>query len=367
MHLAARPTFFAYLPILLLTLLSLTAHSADDSTATEATETPAPEPAPERVNPSPYLQLQQDIEHQAGDTQVLQLSAEGVLFSLLFKESAIVRKGGILFFPDDQTHADWQIDIAPLRNALPSWGWATVSLPVLPPITPELPRRTLPALTQIRSQPEAATEQTPTTDAQPADTAVSEPKEPASTPPTEQPADSQPTPQSSRTRQQMLAHARAALGWMQQQGIKPIIIISSGSGATWASDFVVQMQESLQLPLLMIDARQSQDIKAPELLAQLASLKATTIDLYSTSPRNQSAAQKRLQAAQKAGVIYHQQPLPQGTRRTQGQTWLIKAVRGALDKRLLKNQAATKKPQPAPVIQEKPPGNQPKSSSPPPV
>jgi len=136
----------------------------------ETAADPPPVPLNERQLPdtsakqSLYLQ-----EHMAlfnREEELTQLSTgEETIFGLFLPETSGAPNGAVLILHDNQQHGHWPEVVAPLREYLPDYGWASLTLEL-----PDAPQKVLPARTFSQS-PE---ENTPTEEQKSEDTATEE-------------------------------------------------------------------------------------------------------------------------------------------------------------------------------------------------
>lgn len=370
--------FLLCLTLLLITPVS-TAWAAESQPApsepTTADATPETKAPQEHPLPTPRIWQQAGLVGQFNDpsTQIIELSVEGKSIQAFFKEqTGPVRHGGIIFFPDEETHQDWPTVINPLRTELPFAGWATLTVPMPKPNLPALPKRTLPVLKLIKNKsdsldPNAGTDTPPDANQSSTETTTNSPVQApeASAPSTE-------TPQTITDYYPAFNElAMAAIQALQQRNIQRIVLAGVGTGATWASAFATQVPEDSNVKLLLINAQQSLDPSAPDVLALLPKLKITTIDLYSSAAINPtqkvpSHDELRLQTVRRHRMNhYHQSRLPEVALRPSGQPWLVRHTRGMLQSYVIKAEKDKKKitieQQPE---QEQPPGTPAPASKP---
>ncbi|MFW1677469.1 DUF3530 family protein [Pontibacter sp. JAM-7] len=293
---------------------------------------------PPRFQPNPSATLKQQLTEVVlpGD-EVLQLdSPAGGVVGFLHRAEQPEALGSILLLPDQQTHPDWPEHTRTLRRGLAEHGWDTLAIYLPPAPTPATPARSLPTLTELASG--AASVATSTVAASTA--AASN---------TENNSDS------SADFDRYLAQTRqsiaAALVHLQQQNDKRVVLLGIGQGAPLAIDSVLQLQDSNDLRLVMLDTEPFAHPSAPALLAQLAKVKITTLDLYhrtrQLTPQANATAQQRAILARREGMnFYHQRELAPFISAEASDTRLLKHLRGAI-KRWIINAEPVPKPTPA--------------------
>jgi len=294
-----------------------------DSAATPVLQTnqPRTEPSPRATTLSDLTQTQQNL-----DTEVIQLSTGESAFDAFYKHSSTALiHGGIIIFPDDRTHPNWPIITNPLRVGLSNYGWETLALSLPQPTTLANPLRTLPALKIIRDKP-TTNEEEPLA---PASEQTTNPTTEEQSPPIEKTIKSE-------TNKIIMQRGIAAIQYLQQKGMKRLVLIGAGTGASWATALAADLQDQANIKLLIINAEQSQDISAPKLLALIPKLTLTSLDLYSATPisittRHKQEPRLRIETARRHKLNnYHQSRLPQITNTLSGQEWLVRYTRGLL-------------------------------------
>jgi hypothetical protein len=343
---------------------------ASETTSTaQPAEAPELSPQPPRVEPKPRMALLADLSDDLMDpeTQIIPLNAGDDKFDAFYRDrSGAILHGGIIFFHDDRTHPTWPIILNPLRTGLTDYGWATLAIPLPAPVTADNPIRTLPSLKLIKIQP-AKTSEENAANVSP-DTEQSGTAEPSATAPAEaQTPEAQKAPQSSDRYKRIMQRGITAVQALQQKQIDRIVLVGAGTGATWAAALATNLQGQTNIKLLMIDAKQSDDISAPTLLALIPELKVTTLDMYSALPRsfNNSYAQPhelRIKEARRHSLDnYHQSRLPNIATTLSGQPWVVRYTRGLLETYIIKAEKdnPVTPSTPAPQINQQPGSPQP--------
>lgn len=248
--------------------------TANEETATD-TSAAASSAAPERVSPNKPSERAQDVsrflsQHQR-EHELTTLNTNGEEFlGLWLPQRTRTPQGAALILPGDQEHGQWPLNVAPLRENLPDYGWSTLAI-ALPDIPVQYLARTGPA--------------------------------------TETPTEPQPDPQSaaktnSETEQysaQMLKRIDAAVNYLQNQGQLNLVIIANGHNAHWAAQWFAQKNIGANnekgMALALIDAQD--DAYAPQSLLQLLpSFSFPILDLVYANTPNQALLQR-----QRAGAM----------------------------------------------------------------
>lgn len=292
-------------------------------------------------------------------TEILQLETghEGEkLIAFLKAEGSGIKQGGIIIFPDENTHLNWPGDLNALRTTLPDYGWYTLATYLPQTVKPKIPKRTLPVLKSVSStntvsgaegntaapvseatNTDPATEQNPTT----AETATPQTSNEMSQDKTEE----KPEPYQDKVfRLGQTAHRH-----LQQEGINRFVVMGLGTGAVWASSYVKQFEDAQDLRLVLIDPETPKEISAPDLITLLPEIKSTIIDLYHSAPlapdnMNPISAERRLRVARTNKMNhFHQSRLPFSKDDwKKDNPWLVKFVRGMLNTHVIKAEAAAR-------------------------
>jgi len=373
--------FFSFLLIFATTLPSQNSQAAEteetnttqDSASTNQPDDLSSEKAPqERTEPLPQAELINALYQDsriAGD-EILDLTLDSPNFPALFKERNIALKRGIvIIFPDSRTHSSWPVFIQTLRNELPQDGWATLSLVLPIPQTPDLPVRTLPSLKRLSNAPESGTE-----DAQQAseETPVAPPNNETQTPADEPVAtEEEPTSAGAASSAEQLNNATyisqlglAAIQAAQARGYETIILLGVGDGAVWAAALGANIKDQVNgVGLLMLDAEQSIDINAQSLRSLVPLLELPVMDIYvdtpfTSSPQNTSASHKlRQRAANRSELsFYKQSRLPATSRTLSDQDWMSAYIKGRLRtlKKVADKPQATERPEEPSLTDQRP-------------
>ncbi|WP_157729955.1 DUF3530 family protein [Bacterioplanes sanyensis] len=249
--------------------------TADDSNAASNAEPPP------RALPDTHLKRHQDIlEHMVRlgrEHEVVTLVANSQPFSGLYlPESSGRPQGGILLLHDRGQHGHWPALIAPLREYLPAYGWATLAIELpLPPATPPPPRSdSMQAVTD--ETPEEANADNTAADSVPDNAAADadndtqrEPvdsngislqgdvdssdlsdNEPGLPPlerlpelaPAAEPAplaDTAAVDAADEYRQRVRERIEAAVTYLKQRGQYNLVILTNGISASWAADYML--------------------------------------------------------------------------------------------------------------------------------
>lgn len=399
-----------------------TTENPDTQTSEESPPPAPPIPTRPRVDLNRDLLPSMDLSQSPPTDEEavwITTSKEGETLMGLYRfEGTGFEYGGILIFPDQQTHPAWPEITEQIRKGLPDHGWSTlaIALPEMP-ITP-IPERTLPVLKQIKAKPadapseEApppAPEETPPATEGATDTATENTPAPeANTPPTEEPlAASQspdaPIPNDTETatdtpatenmasdgeeNQETLANdaedtaekeppepyqtrlirlGEAGLSYLEQQGSDRLLVLGVGTGATWAAYFVSQVQQRYDLRLVMINPVSPANTEMPQLMSLLTSIEDTTLDLYhgEIKHREQELAdgpKHRYRLARHNRMNnYRQIRLPlYKSHRSQKEPWVVRQVRGVLNTYVVKAEKEQKS------LKINPKSSGPKTSQPP--
>ncbi|WP_286239837.1 DUF3530 family protein [Neptuniibacter halophilus] len=327
---------------LALSTLTLAADETD-SAASVASGAQASNAPVERTEPNPERNRLSNLALTSDPlTEVLQLDTgkDGEQLLAFYRtEGTGITQGGVILFPDEQTHMDWPDDLSHLRQGLSDHGWYTLALYLPDSGINPLPERTLPVLSAIKVASSQAQPSAPLSDA-----------EEGGTPDTAEnasaPAENTPDSAAEETKEPEEAYQEkvyrlgsTAITHLKQQGpeLDRFIVLGVGSGAVWAADFVRKYQEQEELRLVMIDARQPRINAAPDLLTVLPEINSTMIDLYHGQPvslqqdTNNSAEQRLRLARHKRLNNFHQSRLPVATENWKKDSrWLVKQVRGLI-------------------------------------
>ena len=335
MNTKTRNFYNTFFIIVLLNFACSHASWAEDITKTTQDQPTTPATQAEtqqskiRIEPNPQQSLLIDLSRIQNNqnAEVIQLNTDSDKFDAFYKESSgAITHGGVIILPDDRTHPKWPLITNPLRVGLTDFGWSTLAIALPPPVTPNHPIRTLPSLKVIKNNPlksEGEPVEPTALDESIATPAIA--KESKTT--------DSPIPQ---TYNNIMQRGTAAIQALQQKGINRIVLIGTGTGATWAAALAAKWQDQANFKLIIINAEQSSDISAPALLELIPELTLTTLDMYSANPKNASTTQKqqprqRIETARRNQLNnYHQSRLPKITNKLPGQEWLVRYTRGLL-------------------------------------
>ncbi len=304
----------------------------------------------QRAAPDLRANERKDIAHYLKNslTEVVTLTALETEFDLYYYAADEKEPiGSLLFFPDERSHADWPINLQPLRTGLTRYKWQTavVTLPVA--THSPLPKRSV-----YRSDlPEQTTNAETDSDT---DTSKADPDV------------QQKEAQQEHTMADMIgARATAAVAMLKEKS-DMLIITGIGQGATWATALALTVAAADQqnTRLLLINPQQSEDISAPTLSEMISQLTVDTFDIYTPVRKNASYAGDhalaRKRAANQSEVEnYLQIKAPQRAWQQNGNDWLFRKVRGLLKNNVenILDDKAEKKMQPkAPEKINQPPG-----------
>lgn len=268
--------------------------------------------------------------------ELLDIQANDDRFSLLYRPAMTPRPhGALLIIPDPGTGKGWLEQVRALTSYLPEHGWSVLALePPAPPL-PQLPERSLPVMTAIKTSPG---NDSPATAAETPPPAVPAP----TAPPTEVTADSADitTPQIPPYPEQL--QQRLDLAWQeleQRNKGKQQVLIGIGKGAIWST--ILAIKEGKDTALVLINP-------APDTLAQTSLETLLTelefhqvLDLYYAPlpgypDAEPSAGLRRLEAARLGLSRYHQSRLPGVFRGWHSDMpRLARHVRGMLERTLL--------------------------------
>jgi len=289
------------------------------------------------------------------DTELVQLDTSKTgeqLFAFYQAENGDSKQGGIIIFPDDNTHLDWPGEVNHLRQGLTEYGWQTIAIYLPQMDSPDIPERTLPSLLSISAG-------APNQAASPAEASIESEPEPESEP--EQPAQPTTAPAEKNTsetstdndgaskeeqeayHEQAIRRGQAAYTYLEQREVERFIIMGLGTGAIWAAQYVEQFEDSQDLRLVMLNPRLPRVEQAPDLLTLLPEIESTVIDLYHDSRSfeaslNPISAERRLRVARQESMSnYHQSRLPAHRDNWKNDNpWLLKHVRGILQTHIIK-------------------------------
>ncbi|UXD86692.1 alpha/beta hydrolase family protein [Thalassolituus hydrocarboniclasticus] len=346
--------------------------AATESTAETNSDNPPAEDQNQPVKQLPRVVPNTDASRHYGLLQYLRLhsreselvrlvAAESEFYGLLLTETRGQPQGGVLILHDNGQHGHWPEIVAPLREALPAYGWTTLSIELPEQPTAQPPARTSTAEYTAATTPDA----TETPEAAPADTgAAAEAAPPAETPaadsvdnngisavekttsdgqdnafnaaepalprlselPPLPPGEPEPAPPAAeqadineRYREQMQDRIRQGISFLNQRGQLNIVVIACGNSANWAADFLLARsqngsatkpagntanQDKAQergLALILIDALDN-PLSAVPLNQQLGQLDLPLLDLISEQSISPAYANQ-----QRAGNMRHKQ------------------------------------------------------------
>jgi len=299
----------ALLPFCLLLLFGLAKPALAEEAPTPASEAPATPAAAVAPALERSQEQQQALMRQlpAEQQKTLQAGDESFL-ALLLPAARAKTAGTVILAPGDGESADWPNVIAPVRQALPAFGWQTISLSLPDPYDPvvAIERDTSPADTDAQANSEQApppvTGGSGTAPAAPtqAEAGSGEPAQAAVAP-------SDPEAAANAQATRVLARIAAGIDLALQQGAGPIVLVGHGTGAYWAARYLAEKEPAEVKQLALIDAREPQGLP-PRLDATMGKTDLQIADLVH---RPGPATQRRKdRAAQKANKNYRQIELP---------------------------------------------------------
>ncbi|AOE83073.1 alpha/beta hydrolase family protein [Pseudomonas sp. TCU-HL1] len=319
--------FFPPLAALCLALLPATFPLQAEEKSTEPTKEPAP-----AVERAPLEERSQDdaisLERQLPGREQQQLKAADESFLALWQPANAGEPSGVLILlPGEGESADWPEVIGPLRRQLPNAGWSTLSLtlpdpsgdPVPPrPVATEAPGKAEPAVSPEKAQEEG-----------PANTEQAGSAEPNTDP--APPALSRDAVQKAQT-DRVFARIEAALAFARQQKPRSIVLLGHGTGAYWATQFLITREPQDVRNLLLVAAELPAGYE-PALEDSLPALKLATGDFYYKDlPADRDAALRRLHASKRqkhpAYIQITMKGLPAD--RATEQEQLVRRIRGWL-------------------------------------
>lgn len=272
------------------------------------------------------------------DEIVTLTSNEQAFYGLFLQEASGEPQGGILILHDDQQHGHWPAVIAPIREYLPLYGWATLSIEL-----PDLPAIKQASRSEISSQ-QATTEEVASTEGKD-EQAITQTSDPVSIEPSKQeekdnqgpalstdeviepeasdqdnepalprlqalpePAeDIQPATtqiespeidETLRYQQDNKDRILAAIDYLKARGQFNLVILGYGVGAAWAIDYVNSQSkddpEQKGLTLVTIDALPSR-FTPNEMYQQIKKLKVPFLDLIHPDQKTSLVSGKKRQ------------------------------------------------------------------------
>lgn len=382
--------------LILLCLISSFTHAEEDSVQDSSTEDSSVEEvtdSPEHYLPNiPVKRAKSLLEHMRlfnREDEVVRLNTPTESFYGLFlAEASGQPQGGILLLHDNQQHGHWPDVIAPIREYLPQFGWATLSIE-LPdaPAKKRIKREELAASNidtdgnqesapqdieanetsdDDSEQPESAEiDQDEPVDnsglAGSADSIIepdnNEDAEPAlprlqSLPATSETEATASKPETAAEPNEAMIYLKqnrnrilTAIEYLKSRGQFNIVIIGYGVGAAWAIDYVQQEdtgeQDQKGLTLITIDALASR-FDPDKMQQQMKNLQVPYLDLIHPQPGDSlQMAKKRLSIMKRAKNSRYQQIITANmanynetesptSRRIRG--WLMKNAGGTLVK-----------------------------------
>ncbi|MBA4503140.1 DUF3530 family protein [Marinobacterium marinum] len=297
-------------------------------------------------NPEQQLLQQLDSSHE-----LLTLESDDDRFILLYRPAMMPEPhGALLILPDPGAAGGWLGQTRALTRYLPEHGWSVLTLEPLPLPSEALPPRTRTIQTALSSTAEVET--LPSEERLETSSVTAPPPEEKSAPP-------------SVTHSEQLRQ-RLTLAWQelaQRSEAQQQIILAIGQSATSAATLALEKGEEVTLVLIDPQPLQQSPTALANLFAPLS--RHTILDLYHAPlpgypEAEPNAGQRRLQAARMGLNAYHQGRVPGVFRGWQAEMpWLVKQVRGMLERILLQStaeEALTSTPDTIPPLTQMPPG-----------
>lgn len=318
---------------LALLLHGLPTQAGASAAGTAEPTTTASEPASRPAPPRPMLDSRAESHEQALQRQLparqqrmLDGGADPFL-SLWLPANQAQPAGLVILVHGDGETADWPTAIGPLRRQLPDAGWSTLSLSL-----PDAPngvraRQAKPVTVVLEGVEQAEAPEAPEPVA--ATPAAEETSAAAAIPPLlDELAPAEPD-----HARRVLGRLRAALEQARAHNPRTLVLLGHGTGAYWAARFLDEEQPGDVAQLVIVSARQPDDIDT-ELDELLPRLRLATGDFYYRDRAGQQAmARERLNAGKRqqhpAYMQIGLQSLPSDARAEQGQ--LVRRVRGWLE------------------------------------
>ncbi|WP_017902875.1 alpha/beta hydrolase family protein [Pseudomonas asplenii] len=321
------PVYRSALPALCLSMILplATPVLAADPAPAPAKDAPAEKAAERQSLPERSQEDATALERQLPQQEQQQLQAAGDTFLALWKlANTPTPNGAVIIIPGAGETADWPQAIAPLRNKLPDARWSSLSL-TLPdlqsdaslPRVVEAPKPAEPAASNSKdasttSKPieQAASAEADTPDLAPAATAEDPLKGDA---------------------ERIFARFDAAIAYAQQQNARSIVLLGHGTGAYWATRYLIE-KASPQVQKLVLVAAQTPASAKTDLAQLTPDLKVPTADFfYQDKALDRKTALLRLQASKRQKTSSYTQVSLKAIPGNPGQEQLVRRVRGYLN------------------------------------
>lgn len=268
------------------------------------------------------------LERQLPGREQQQLKAGEESFLALWQPANVSDPSGlVILLPGDGETADWPEAIGPVRRGLPNSGWSTLAVTLPDPSEDPLPPRPLKTDDASKAEPAVSPEKAQ-------EEGLANTEQAGSVEPNTDPA---PPPLSRDAIQRtqtarVFARIEAALAFARQQKPKTIVLLGHGTGAYWATQFLVANEPEDVRNLLLVAAELPAGYE-PALEDSLPELKLATGDFYyKDQPADRDAALRRSHASKRqkhpAYIQIAMKGLP-GDRATE-QEQLIRRIRGWL-------------------------------------
>jgi hypothetical protein len=324
-------TLSLLLPVVMAQAAASAAQTNVESDPQSSPETSSPAALRERVEPTPQQQGMLDLARaleQAPETEANWLETNSDRSLTLYQPASQAEPtGAVILLPDEHSHPDWPRDLHPLRTGLARHGWDTLSV-ALPrsAATPVPPRSFVSNSSAAASgaEPSNADASSNGIDGAAQDTEIA---------PVELYAE------------RVIKICEAAIRHLESRQHDYLIFLGTGTGAVWAALCAREFQQSHQLGLTLLNARQPSAAGAPQLKQLLTELSVPVLDIYQLDQVAIVAARLRGNSARRALLqSYHQGTLPE-ILPADGGALLVREVRGRINRYLMPapmmNQGAT--------------------------
>ncbi|KPA99045.1 MULTISPECIES: alpha/beta hydrolase family protein [Pseudomonas] len=321
------PVYRSALPALCLSMILPLAAPvlAADPAPAPAKDTPAEKPVERQSLPERSQEDATALERQLPLQEQQQLQAAGDTFLALWKPANTpTPSGAVIIIPGAGETADWPQAVAPLRNQLPDAQWSSLSL-TLPDLQSDA---SLPRVVEAPkpAEPAASNSKDASTTSKPIEQAASAEADI----PDQAPAATAEDPLKGDA-ERIFARFDAAIAYAQQQNARSIVLLGHGTGAYWATRYLIEKASPQVQKLVLVAAQTPASAKAD--LAQLTpGLKVATADFfYQDKALDRKAALLRLQASKRQKTSSYTQVGLKAIPGNPGQQQLVRRVRGYLN------------------------------------
>ncbi|SEI00251.1 alpha/beta hydrolase family protein [Pseudomonas asplenii] len=326
------PVYRSALPALCLSLilpLAVPVLAADPAAPAQA---PTDKPAERQSLPERSQEDATALERQLPRQEQQQLQAAGDTFLALWKPANTpTPNGAVIIIPGAGETADWPQVVAPLRNQLPDARWSSLSL-TLPDLQSDA---SLPRVVEAPkpAEPASSNSKNASTTSKPIEQAASAETDA----PDQAPAANAEDPLKGDA-ERIFARLDAAVAYAQQQNARSIVLLGHGTGAYWATRYLIEKASPQVQKLLLVAAQTPASAKTD--LAQLTpELKLATADFfYKDESLDRKAALQRLQASKRQKTSNYTQVGLKAFPGKPGQEQLVRRVRGYLNPQDLDSQ-----------------------------